>query len=388
MSWLTNRSQLAAWLGNIRFRRVVTSNRFIPEVDGFRFLAILIVIINHVYVECWPIPSKTPFAIVFHNMFDDGKRGVYLFFTISGFILALPFARHHLQQGPAVNLKSYFTRRITRLEPPYIITMVGRFLFFVVYRAKHIAVGALFLHLLASLFYLHGLVYARYPVINLPAWSLEVEIQFYLLAPFLASVFLIRNKVFRRTLLLVLIAATGLFAVHVVDPVPRPSLTLLNFLQYFLAGFVLADLYLTDDFPKLPALVWDAAGLAALGWIMLSKSSLYLVVVPFVTLILYLAGFKGKIVRSVFSFAPISVIGGMCYSLYLTHSTVLSVMATFVHKIVHLHLAAPLQIFLIFVPCFLAVVLVGGIFYLLIERPCMAPDWPHRFAQKIRMGKA
>jgi hypothetical protein len=32
-------------------RRIITSNRFIPEVDGFRFLAIVLVIIAHIYVQ-------------------------------------------------------------------------------------------------------------------------------------------------------------------------------------------------------------------------------------------------------------------------------------------------------------------------------------------------
>jgi peptidoglycan/LPS O-acetylase OafA/YrhL len=387
MNWLPNLTKLIYRLGNIRFRRIVTSNRFIPEVDGFRFLAIFIVIISHVYVQSGSVSTGSSFSKVLYSIFEDGHRGVYLFFTISGFILALPFARHHLQQGHAVNLKSYFRRRVTRLEPPYIIVMVGRFLLLILSKSKPFTSGALVHRLLASLFYVHGLVYAQYPIINPVAWSLEVEIQFYILAPLLASVFAIRSKSFRRSLLLVVIAAGGIFAAHVINPFPRLSLSLLNFSQYFLAGFFLADLYVTDDLPRLPPSLWDAAGLAALAWIMLSKSPLYLIVLPFVTLVLYLAGFKGQLVRSIFSFAPISAIGGMCYSLYLTHSAILTLMTPFVWKVAQLPLAEPLQLILIFIPCFLTVLMAGSIFYLLIERPCMASDWPHRLVQKFRASK-
>jgi peptidoglycan/LPS O-acetylase OafA/YrhL len=384
---LAHIKRLAAWLGDIRFRRIVTSNRFIPEVDGFRFLAIMIVVISHVYVQCGPVPTGSSFASAFHRVFEDGKRGVYLFFTISGFILALPFARNHLQQGHVVNLKSYFRRRITRLEPPYIIAMVGRFLILIAYKSKFYTFDALLMRLIASLFYVHGLVYAQYPVINPPAWSLEVEIQFYILAPVLASVFAIRSKLYRRSLLLLLIAVAGIFSAHVISPHARPSLTLLNFSQYFLAGFLLADLYLTDDLPRLPPFLWDAAGFAALGWILLSQSPIYLILLPFFTIALYLAGFKGKVLRSLFSLSPISAIGGMCYSLYLTHSTILTLMTPYTRMIEHLPLADSLQLTLIFLPCLVAVLFAGSIFYLLIEQPCMAPDWPNRLAQKLGGSK-
>ena len=47
---------------------------------------------------------------------------------ISGFILGLPFARHVLANGPPVVLKQYFLRRLSRLEPPYIVAMITLFI--------------------------------------------------------------------------------------------------------------------------------------------------------------------------------------------------------------------------------------------------------------------
>ena len=151
---------------DVRLRRIFTSSRFIPEVDGFRFLSIVIVVISHVYVQCGPVPIGGSIAAAFHRIFEDGKRGVYLFFTISGFILGLPFARNHLQQGRAINLKSYFRRRVTRLEPPYIVAMVGRFLGLVVYKGKLYTFARLSMRLMLHFLYLNGLIYAQYPVIK------------------------------------------------------------------------------------------------------------------------------------------------------------------------------------------------------------------------------
>jgi peptidoglycan/LPS O-acetylase OafA/YrhL len=44
--------------------------------------------------------------------------------VISGFILGLPFAAHYLKGKRAVPLRPYFLRRLTRLEPPYIINLL------------------------------------------------------------------------------------------------------------------------------------------------------------------------------------------------------------------------------------------------------------------------
>ena len=373
---------LQSWLAHFSLRRIITSNRFIPEVDGFRFVAILIVILSHVYVQCGPIPGTGSFARAFAFAFADGKRGVYLFFTISGFILALPFARHHLQDGNKVNVLSYFRRRITRLEPPYVLAMLVRAP--MVLLVKHTAVATVGLHLLATLFYVHSLAFAEYSTINPPAWSLEVEIQFYLLAPLLTAIFTIRSKAARRALMVAIILLSGALANSVISPTGRLSFTLLYFFQYFMAGFLLCDFYLSGDKFAIPAWLYDLLGTAVLIWILFSRADWYPVALPFATLILYMAGFHGIVYRAIFAFRPISLIGGMCYSIYLTHSTILTAMTPVVHRIAATTLPVAIQFPLIFGSCCAAVLLVGTIYFIVIERPCMDPAWPHKLAMKFR----
>ena len=57
-----------------------------------------------------------------------GFRGVELFFVISGFILGLPFAAHYLKGAAPVSLRKYYLRRLTRLEPPYIVALLVLFI--------------------------------------------------------------------------------------------------------------------------------------------------------------------------------------------------------------------------------------------------------------------
>jgi peptidoglycan/LPS O-acetylase OafA/YrhL len=371
-----------SWLAHLSLRRIITSNRFIPEVDGFRFIAILIVIVSHVYVQCGPVPGTGAFAQAFAFAFEDGKRGVYLFFTISGFILALPFARHHLQEGNRVNVLSYFRRRLTRLEPPYVLAMLLRTP--AVLFIKHTAIATVGIHLLATLFYVHSIVFAEYSTINPPAWSLEVEIQFYLLAPLLTAIFMVRSKTGRRALMVAIILLSGILANTVINPTGRLSFTLLYFFQYFMAGFLLCDFYLCGDNFSIPTWLYDLLGTAALVWILFSRAPWYPVALPFATLILYMAGFHGTVCRAIFSFRPISLIGGMCYSIYLTHSTILTAMTPVVHRITASALPVVVQFPLIFGSCCAAVLLIGTIYFVLIERPCMDPAWPHKLAMKLR----
>ena len=369
------------WISKLSLRRIITSNRWIPEVDGFRFLAIFIVIAAHIYVQCQLPASHGIFSSLFRRAFSDGKLGVYLFFTISGFILALPFARQHLSRAAEVNLSKYFMRRVTRLEPPYILAMLLRFPLLVLY--KHLSLLKTTAHLVASLFYVHSLIYNQYSTINPPAWSLEIEIQFYIVAPLLAGVFLIRSAAIRKTLLAAAILIAAILADTAIPSGGRASLTLLSYSQYFLAGILLCEIYLSRNHLHLPAFAWDAIGIAALLWILFSTDSFHRTMLPFATILLYMAGFYGRSVRGFFSLPAISIIGGMCYSIYLTHTAVLTGVQLALSRLPIQALPAGVVTAIIFALCFSLVLVVGTTFFVLIERPCMDPSWPHRLAQKF-----
>jgi peptidoglycan/LPS O-acetylase OafA/YrhL len=371
------------WLSRFSLRRIITSNRFIPEVDGFRFVAIFIVVVSHIYLICIPKPiERGLLSSLLYRPFQNGKPGVYLFFTISGFILALPFARHHLLMGKRVNLASYFKRRLTRLEPPYILAMLLRFPMVLVY--KQAALAATALHLLASLFYAHNLIYKQGSTINPPAWSLEIEIQFYILVPLLVAVFRIRSTLIRQ---LVLVASTlimGIVATTMIDPDSRLALCILNYAQYFLAGFLLCDIYLCKNLPRLSPLLWDLIAALSLLWILFSRSEIYPVLLPFATISLYLGGFHGRIARAFFAAPAISIIGGMCYSIYLTHPLVLTLLQLILRRSIQ-RLPEAIQSLLIFAVCLPLVLLLGTIYFVLIERPCMDPTWPQRLITRRRV---
>ena len=150
------------------FRRS-TSGRFIPVIDGLRFFAIMPVLLLHAstaFLEYSPLydhqaVGETEWLRVASL---TGGAGVLIFFAISGFILTLPFAKHHLEGTKAVSLRSYTKRRLIRLEPPYLLTLVG--FFFIHLLLQTDSFSELLPHFLASFFYLHNIIYGEWSVIN------------------------------------------------------------------------------------------------------------------------------------------------------------------------------------------------------------------------------
>jgi peptidoglycan/LPS O-acetylase OafA/YrhL len=112
----------------LSFKRITSSGSFIPEIDGLRFIAIVSVVLHHISAFLFIKVEKfynTPLDFpILNKVLSHGRLGVPLFFVISGFILGMPFAKYYIEKGDRINLKKYFLRRLTRLEPPYIIYFI------------------------------------------------------------------------------------------------------------------------------------------------------------------------------------------------------------------------------------------------------------------------
>ncbi len=336
---LTPAQPFSDWLAQ-KLARVTSTGELIPEIDGLRFLAIASVLLHHtmsIYLResgrsVVEVHSQTAWAAANSQSWlvpvaYSGHFGVNLFFAISGFILALPFAKRSFENRPAPDMKNYYLRRLTRIEPPYAICLVIFFLY--QWQVRHFDPVELLPHLLASLCYAHGLLYGAHSTINSVAWSLEIEIQFYLLVPLLVKVFKLSNAAFRRGLLLALIAGGGWLSQHVIYPsgVQPLILSLANFAHYFLVGFLLADLYLNDWFAEKRRTVFgDLLTLAAGAGIVavLNSYGQFYYALPLLVLALFLGCFLGKLSNGFIRQRWIVIVGGMCYTFYLYHVPIVS----------------------------------------------------------------
>lgn len=257
------------------------------------------------------------------NLIDQvilqGNVGVFVFFAISGFILALPFARYHLFNSNNVSLGKYFKKRITRLEPPYIITLT--LFLFVHWLLLHTeSIGELIPHFIASLFYVHNIIYGEWSLINPVAWSLEIEIQFYLLAPLLTLVFAIKPLKQRRIILIMLLLLFAAFEQFLPLKEWNMSRSILSHGAFFIVGFLFVEYYLFHKEQRKKH-YWSWVGFILIALLplanMLTDWRRLLLVLQI--LIIFISIFESSWLNRFFSTKVITVIGGMCYITYLIH---------------------------------------------------------------------
>ena len=118
-----------------------------------------------------------------------GVNGVYLFFGISGFLVTI--ALQKLKLNPKSNL-IFYKQRLSRIYPPYLASLV--IFFFVQLVLNRETFQDLIFSFFASIVFLHDALYDKWSIINPVAWSLEIEIQFYLFAPLFLFLFVNINK--------------------------------------------------------------------------------------------------------------------------------------------------------------------------------------------------
>ena len=370
-----------SWLARHLGRRT-SSGDFLPVIDGLRFVALWPVVLYHVitHLEGADVTNFRASGIS-ADVARHGEYGLHVFFMLSGFILGVPFARAYLRGG-TVRLGKYFLRRLTRVEPPYVLAMVGLWL---IYPLAGLASSAeLAPHLGAGLLYSHGMIYAGLNPVNEVAWSLEVEVQFYLLMPLLGSVFRIVDPGVRRALLLAGIVATTGVAHLVVGESSWMSLSLLDYLYLFLIGLLLADLFVVGGGRSATSFLGDAAfasGLVALALVPVGSPAGTLVS-PLGCAAMVAGAMNGRLIRRFLESPPVYVVGGMCYSVYLCHLAVILLVSPSILAAVQSS-SPTLEVLLRTLAFLGAIFIVSLVFFVLVERPCMRPDWPKRAVRAL-----
>jgi peptidoglycan/LPS O-acetylase OafA/YrhL len=364
-----------------RFRRVTYSGKYMPEIDGLRFIAVFLVAFLMHLGNCMrdgQLGVEYDATNFFHRTIMEGGYGVSLFFVISGFILALPFAQQKLLNGKKISLKEYYWRRVTRIEPPYIVSMI-LFLCMRVWVLHYGSFKELLPNFFASVFYVHNIVYHYPSAINGVAWSLEVEIQFYLLAPLLTNIYFIKNNNRRRSILLILIAVCTVLSYRWQTWPP----SILDKGCYFLCGILLADWYALRKKENNGTWIALFVILIFICWLFVpAYLSAYLCVLKiFMTLLIFYVAITNDSLKKILSKQIIAVIGGMCYSIYLIHMGIYGIMR---HHFFTIKFFDNILLSIV-TQCFIAVVLVlgiSGIFFLLVEKPTMQRDWYKKLFMK------
>ncbi|MFT4098097.1 MAG: acyltransferase [Rhodoblastus sp.] len=381
-----------------RFRRRMSGGAYRPEIDGLRFFAIAIVVVGHVAERCvrfFPSARAAAQDNWAADLLQRAGLGVFLFFTISGFIIATQARKSNRPPLSPAFLKSYFWRRLLRIEPPYILLLVCTWLALTITGyapegANHFDAEprSLDVSLLGSIFYLHGLIWGSYPRLFPPGWSLEVEVQFYILAPLLFWLwFRIESTAVRVAVALLTLAGAALLSLELTSkfgPIFVDK-SILRFFAFFWLGILLADArpWIEARAAALPAWAASAIGWTGLvGYLVIPNApddnlpyGMALRVLVYLTLLaMFVSAWARHSSFARFCSRPwISLIGGACYSIYLVHMQTTQVFSAVAAKLYpQMPLAAVAGLALVE---FAAIVGVGLVFYALIERTFMLPDW-------------
>ncbi|HHF3572769.1 acyltransferase family protein [Haemophilus influenzae] len=305
----------------------MSSIKYRPEIDGLRAIAVISVIIYHLN----------------ENWLSGGFLGVDIFFVISGFLIT-GIIITEIQQN-SFSLKQFYTRRIKRIYPAFIIVMaLVSFIASVIFiyndfnkLRKTIELAIAFL----SNFYL-GLTQGYFdlsanenPVLHI--WSLAVEEQYYLIFPL---ILILAYKKFREIKVLFIITLILFFILLATSFIPanfykevlhQPNIYYLSNLRFpeLLVGSLLAIYHNLSNKVQLSKQVNNI--LAILSTLLLF-SCLFLMnnniaFIPGITLILPCiftaliihTTSQNNIVKLCLSNKAIVFIGKISYSLYLYH---------------------------------------------------------------------
>ena len=317
--------------------------QYFPLFDSLRGVAAMMVLTFHV-VLVTPRIGVGPFGRAAEVL---GNVGVELFFVISGFLLYRPFVAARLDGRAPQRLREFFRRRALRILPAYwvILTVLA------IYPAVHGPFSGDFWRYYGFLqLYDKDTVSLGMPV----AWSLCVEVSFYLALPLWA--WAMREFRWRIDLVALALFGTAGFLVQLAMVHHRELSTLAQTLvgqaPYFAAGMSLAVLSVASthrigEHPAVrfvrqrPEVCWLGA-LAA--WVVLSAlqpaggifgairrtdllgvsgiAETTLLQAVFVTLLVLPAVFgdrAGGLPRRVLAWGPVAWVGMVSYSVYLWH---------------------------------------------------------------------
>lgn len=140
--------------------------RQIDALTSTRAIAAILVFIHHFGP-----------ADLFPAAFHIGNISVCYFFVLSGFVLYLSYEHRVFSYG------DYIRKRIGRIVPVYLFALLFTIVLLVAFSGYHLSDARSLKEILLSTFFLQAFV-PTYPLtLNLPGWTISVEMFFYLLFP-------------------------------------------------------------------------------------------------------------------------------------------------------------------------------------------------------------
>ncbi len=377
--------RIPAWLRP--FQRVTSGRSILTGIDGLRFIAILGVVLFHFSNDIYSFHASlgvpTDFAHSVLYFISKGGAGVALFFCISGFILYLPF----LDLDRPVSLQSFYWRRVTRIEPPFIINII--ICFAIAVHHLRVPIADMLPDLVKTLSYSNFLLDHKASNLNSVTWSLELEVQFYILLPLFASFIVRRIEMVRYFIYATVIGIGVLLKIYGYESSAWTKYTLLGGIGYFFTGVIAADLWKNHWSKMSDGLYPDLFFLCGLAiWMIFATGEkisnltyCWAFVGPIGFLGMICGALRGTVAKRILGFPFIWITGGMCYTIYLYHSF----FGIGYHFVKRIGSGLPFAAYFCVQSAILLPLVWGAstVLFLLFEKPFMKKDWPKRVLSRF-----
>jgi len=342
---------------------------YLPELDGLRFFAFLLVFVHHAP------PLRTLSLLNSH-----GWIGVDLFFALSAFLIVTLLAKEHRQTG-GIRIRDFYIRRGLRIYPLYLVYCLAMMalagflgaLPFLSWRA----IGLLTFtdNLISAFRGYNPIPYAAH------LWTISYEEQFYLFIPLLVP-FLFKGSRLRAFTAMVAVAAVFTLArsLFIYLQIPHPAIWVLPITHFesIMLGVVVALGGFDRILSRIPSWLVLTAGLLA-GWLITRLGNVQevswrlMLIYPLIgistSLLVYFVLRTGKTrwMRWLSS-TPLVFLGKVSFGLYVYHLLGLDLGARLVSSIPGLA-AVSSRGLLVMLASLLITIAIASASYLLLEKP-------------------
>ena len=163
-----------------------SSSPRIPELDGFRVLLVFIVAWFHIWQQSWLTPHIGRVSLDF--LVRSGYMEVDGTILLSGFLLFLPWVYGRREGGWMPGTRDFYRRRVARIVPSFVFIILAMFFGVALPQGLYRSQGDILPDLLAHLTFTFNWFYKTYLGSPLGGftWTIAVEMQMYLLFPWIA----------------------------------------------------------------------------------------------------------------------------------------------------------------------------------------------------------
>ena len=165
------------------------SRSYLAAADMLRVICIGLVGWYHIWQQSWLDPGFRvgAYYVNLQQVVRNGYMMVDVLLVLSGFLLALPYARARQGRGRRPTAGEFCRKRFWRIFPSYALSIALVLLFWALPQGLYASAGAMVKDVLAHLTFTHNLsadTYFHTPLLGV-LWTMGVEVQFYVLFPLL-----------------------------------------------------------------------------------------------------------------------------------------------------------------------------------------------------------